>query len=586
MLRARAVVRGARCMSVPFRRAEFVSQAQAGAGSRRLVLEGRFPFVAPALIVGLAAAAVALVIGAEIYDVGDTAMHVAAVAALVAIAVLSAAVPWVGGRNRGKSGATEVAGEDVAPILQLTRDKESAEAANAAKSRYLVSVSHEILSPLNAIYGYAQLVERGDGVSPKEAARVIRRSTEHLTSLVEGLLDISLVENGVLSVKSETVRLAAFLDQIASMFRPAAEAKGLKFGYECAGPLPEFVRMDQKRLRQVLINLLTNAVKFTATGSVVLRVSYSAQIAVFEIADTGPGIALADRDAIFAPYDRGTNSKAHGKPGFGLGLPITKALVQILGGNLEVESTLGTGTCFRVTMMLGHVSGRMLEATPVRRVTGYEGERRSILVVDDDIQQLALMRQILETLGFEVAVAPSGEIALDLCASHRFDLAILDITMPGLSGWETAKRLRAQRGSAFHIVMLSADTQECRRPESKAQLRDPFIAKPFEIDALVETIGGELKLRWNWEVSGEAAQNDGAASRQMILPEGAQAHVRRLRELLDIGYVRGIEAEIRKLAEAVPDAQIVTARLYDCLDHFDLSALARILDDISYGRPA
>jgi len=574
-------------MSVPFRRAEFVPRAQVGAGSRRLVLQGRFPFVAPALIFVLAAAAVALVIGAEIYDAGDTAMHVAAVADLVVIAVLSAAALWFGGRDRSRDGATELASEDVAPILQLTRDKESAEAANAAKSRYLVTVSHEILSPLNAIYGYAQLVERGDGVSPKEAARVIRRSTEHLTSLVEGLLDISLVENGVLTVKSETVRLVAFLDQIASMFRPAAEAKGLKFGYEVTGPLPEFVRMDQKRVRQVLINLLSNAVKFTAAGSVVLRISYSAQIAVFEITDTGPGIAPADRDAVFAPYERGTNAHANMKSGFGLGLPITRALVQILGGNLEMESTLGTGTCFRVTMMLGHVSGRMLEAMPIRRVTGYEGERRSILVVDDDIQQLALMRQILETLGFEVAVAPSGEIALDLCATDRFDLVILDISMPGLSGWETARRLRSRWGSAIRIVMLSANTQECRRHESEGQSCDPFIAKPFDIDALVDTIGSELKLHWNWEVSGEGALNDDrTAKHQVILPDSAQDHVRRLRELLDIGYVRGIEAEIKKLAEAVPDAQAIASRLYDCLDHFDLSALARILDDISYGRLA
>jgi len=197
------------------------------------------------------------------------------------------------------------------------------------------------------------------------------------------------------------------------------------------------------------------------------------------------------------------------------------------------------------------------------------------------------MRQILETLGFEVAVAPSGEIALDLCATNRFDLVILDISMPGLSGWETARRLRSRWGSAVRIVMLSANTQECRRPESEGQSCDPFIAKPFDIDALVDTIGGELKLHWNWEVSGEAELNDDSAAKyQVILPDSAQAHVRRLRELLDIGYVRGIEAEIKKLAEAVPDAQAIAARLYDCLDHFDLSALARILDDISYGRLA
>lgn len=538
------------------------------------------------LIFGLFVAAIALVVAAEIYDNNDTPMHFAAAADLLAIAVLSVAAHRLRARVGHKFNAADPAIDDPAPILQLTRDKEAAEAANAAKSRHLVSVSHEILSPLNAIYGYAQLVERGEGVSPKEAARVIRRSTEHLTSLVEGLLDISLVENGVLNVKSDTVRLVAFLDQIASMFRPSAETKGLEFRYELRGPLPEFVRMDQKRVRQVLINLLSNAIKFTAAGSVTLRISYSSQIAVFEIADTGPGIALEDRDAIFAPFERGGDTKAHIKPGFGLGLSITRALVQILGGNLEMESEVGSGTRFRVTMMLSHVSGQMLEAAPAQRVIGYEGDRRSILVVDDDIQQLALMRHLLESLGFETAVAPSGEIAIDLCATTRFDLAILDISMPGLSGWETARCLRSRWGTSIRIFMLSANVHECRRPDVGSQVHDLFIAKPFDIDAAIDAIGRELNLHWIRDVPGAGASRaDRASDKPLMLPDAALAHIGRLRELLDIGHVRGIEAEIKKFAEAAPDAQALIVRLYDCLDHFDLSALAQILENICDERP-
>jgi len=543
--------------------------------------------VASALTWGLPLAAIALIIGAELYDGRDTLMHYAAVGDLLAMAVLAAIAHRFRDREKEKSTGVGPVFEDRAPLLQLMRDKEVAEAANATKSRYLVSVSHEILSPLNAIYGYAQLVERGDGVSPKEAARVIRRSTEHLTSLVEGLLDVSLVENGVLSVKSDTVRLAPFLDQIASMFRPSAESKGLEFRYESPAALPEFVRMDQKRVRQVLINLLSNAIKFTAAGSVTLRISYSSQIAVFEVADTGPGIAVDDHDAIFAPFERSGNVNAHGKPGFGLGLSITRALVQILGGNLEMESKVGSGTRFRVTMMLSHVSGQMLEPTEARRVTGYEGERRSILVVDDDIQQLTLMCHLLETLGFEATAAPSGEIAVDLSAATPFDLAILDISMPGLSGWETASVLRSQWGAALRIVMLSANVQESRRPNIGTQVHDLFIAKPFEIDAAIDAIGDQLNLQWIWDASGPGGTKAGnTAARPLLLPDAALPHVERLQELLRIGHVRGIEAEIKKFAAAAPDAQDIVARLFGCLDHFDLSALAKILENICDGRLA
>ena len=158
------------------------------------------------------------------------------------------------------------------------------------------------------------------GVDPQEAARVIRRSAEHLTNLVEGLLDISLVENGVLRVNSEVVRLPALIDQIVSMFRPSAAVKGLAFRCELPERLPEFVRTDQKRLRQVLINLLSNAIKFTETGTVTLRVAWSGQTAVFEVIDTGPGIAEADRERIFTRYERaGESGRPQGWRGSGPG---------------------------------------------------------------------------------------------------------------------------------------------------------------------------------------------------------------------------------------------------------------------------
>jgi signal transduction histidine kinase/DNA-binding NarL/FixJ family response regulator len=456
----------------------------------------------------------------------------------------------------------------------LRRQKQVAETANAAKSRYLASVSHEIRSPLNAIYGYAQLLERNSAVNPLDAARVIRRSAEHLNDLVEGLLDISLVENGIMRVASDTVRLGPFIDQVVSMFRPAAAAKGLEFRLETEGRLPDCVRTDQKRLRQVLINLLSNAVKYTGSGSVTLHVRYAGEVAVFEVRDTGPGIAADAQEAIFAPFDRGVATGTSG--GVGLGLPISRAMVHILGGQLELDSSPGEGSCFRVRLHLPYVPGqREAEATP-GRIVGYEGARRSVMVMDDDASQLAFVRSALKALGFDVAAAPDGDTALALCASGAFDLALLDVTVPGRNGWEVAEQLRATQGDGLRIVMLSANAHERHGPEGIAPSHDLFLVKPVEIDALVQAIGSQLDLTWALEHSVDRHK----PVQDTHLPDAAQPHIERLQQHLKLGHVRGIEAEIRELASAAPEAESLIADLYACLDRFDLAGLGRRLDGI------
>lgn len=538
------------------------------------------------LIALLVLTAIALVALAEFFAASSSALHVTLAVILLAILLLLIS-------DRRTAPASVVSGAMVAGdaadadlLMPLLRDKEAAESANVAKSRYLAHVSHEMRAPLNSIYGYAQLVERNDAIDPADAAKVIRRSAEHLTNLVEGLLDLSAVETGVLRVASDTVRFGPFLEQIASMFRPAALAKGLGFHSDLPDRLPEHVRLDQKRVRQVLINLLSNAIKFTASGSIIFRVRYSAPIAVFEVIDTGPGVPEADRERIFAAFDRGTNQDSLAQPGAGLGLSITEALVRILGGKLELESEPGTGSCFRLTLMLGQASGQMLDTGPVRRVVGYEGERRSVLVADDDIQQLSLMRHLLEALGFEVAVAPNGETAVTLCRARHFPLVILDISMPGISGWETAAALRAEHGGTIRILMLSGNAHELNVPSSGPPVHDHFLVKPFDIDMVVDVIGQQLDLRWIWSVVGEEPAASAPAPERERVPAAAMAHVHRLRDLIRIGHVRGIEAEIALFADAAPDRRDLADRFYAYLDRFDLPGLTQQLDKIEDGHPA
>jgi signal transduction histidine kinase len=500
----------------------------------------------------------------------DDYLHVLTGVALVGMAVIA----LVGRRwlRRHQEAPGALAG--------LERAVAVAETANLAKSRYLANVSHEIRSPLNAIYGYAQLVER-DGVGAQEAARVIRRCSEHLTSLVEGLLDIAQVENGILRVRIEEVHLEPFIEQIVAMMRPAAAAKGLDFVYEPPAWLPGLVRMDQSRFRQVLINLLSNAIKFTDHGRVTLRVGYSGQTATFEIIDTGPGIAATDQERIFAAFERGEDADLQRHPGAGLGLVISRAIVDILGGKLELESTPGTGSCFRVTLMLGEVAGTLMPKAQQTRISGYEGRPRSILIVEDDFEQRAFIDRLLREIGFAVVAAPSGEAALELSAETGFDLAILDISLPGMSGWDVAMHLRERIGQDIRIIMLSANVQELHRPGFRSPAHDHFLVKPIGFEALTRAIGGLLDLRWQYEGDESDARSVTVAeSSRCRLPDAALPHVGRIRELLRIGHVRGIEAEIRKLAEAAPQANTLADQLYLCLDQFDLAGLERTLERI------
>jgi len=462
-----------------------------------------------------------------------------------------------------------------AKLETALRGKEAAEIANLAKARYLANVSHEIRSPLNAIYGYAQLVEQKADVRPHDAARVIRRCAEHMTSLVESLLDISRLENGLLRVRSEIVRLPDFLDQIVWMMRPAAEAKGLTFVHELPARLPEFVKTDPSRLRQALLNLIGNAIKFTDEGSVTLRIAWRGQVASIEIEDTGPGIAPEDQQRIFDPYEQVTGG--HARPGVGLGLPITKAIIEILGGQLELASEPGRGSCFRVTLMLSEPANALAPDAPQRRIVGHEGPQRSILLVDDDPDQRDFLERFLTACGFEVVALPNGETAVALCGSRKFDLTVLDISLPGISGWETAARIREALGQDIVIVMASANAQEFHRPEYHQPTHDHFLVKPYRLDKMAEAIAALLHLSWKWEATGDPDDALGPASRGG-LPRAAAPHVERLRERIQIGHVRGIEAEIALLAEAAPRHGKLVSALYAALDEFDLAGMAKLLE--------
>jgi len=381
--------------------------------------------------------------------------------------------------------------------LQEAKDK--AESANLAKTRYMTGLSHELRTPLNAIYGFAQILEKDPKMPShrRESVTTIRRSSEHLAGLIEGLLDISRIEAGRLEIMRDRINLRMFLKQVSSIFDEEARDKGVAFTVEIRGNFPTWVGFDEKRLRQILVNLLSNALRYTEKGSVRLKVTYRNEIAVFEVTDTGVGIDPSFIPRIWRPFERADHSIARGS---GLGLTITKLLVEILGGEIEVESKPGAGSTFRVRLMLPsmlhdtiHESGIASDARSLP-VVGYAGPRRSIMVVDDDLHHLALVKHVFEPLGFAVVTAPNAEFARGLLGDFVPDLFILDIDMPGQDGWSLAQHLRHEKLVGVPIIMISGHAKDAEEPTEKLALYDAFISKPYNLDDLVMRAAELLKL--------------------------------------------------------------------------------------------
>lgn len=369
---------------------------------------------------------------------------------------------------------------------ELQRARKAADAANLAKSRFIVGISHEIRTPLNTISGYAQLLNK-DPAHLADAVRVISRSATHLTGLIDGLIDVSRIENGSVRIQRAPVNLHDLLEQLGDMFRLQAATRGIQFSHNRAPHLPQWVYSDEKRLRQILINLISNAIKYTPQGSASLAVHWRNPVAEFEIKDTGVGIAADDMKRIFEPFER--INTVRGQPGVGLGLTITRLLADIMGGQVTVESQPGAGSVFRVKMFFSEAPGTGRKAESAAVAQGNAGITRTILVADDDPGHLDLVRGILSPLGCRLLFAQDGAECLRLYREHRPNLILLDIAMPQMNGWEVARTIRGQeQDEEVSILMVSANVHDFQRPRHVDDPHDDYLFKPYDVEEMRERV--------------------------------------------------------------------------------------------------
>ncbi|MEF7614675.1 ATP-binding protein [Aquincola sp. MAHUQ-54] len=471
----------------------------------------------------------------------------------------------------------------------LQEAKRAADAANQAKSRYITTISHELRTPLNSILGYAQLLEEDEAMPEhrRRAVGVIRRGGDHLLGLIEGTLDIARIESGKFALQPQPMRFRETVHELARLFELQAEGKGIAFEPEIADTLPQVVRADEKRLRQILINVLGNAVKFTSQGRVAFRVGWARELARFEIEDSGPGMSDDELDRAFEPFMRGSAAGMSASGGTGLGLTIAKMLTDLMGGEMTVKSQLGVGTKFTIRLFLPELRAEQAATAQVQqRRTGYAGPRRRVLAVDNEEVDRGFLASVLEPLGFEVVHAASGEEALARVAAVAPDAILMDLAMPGIDGWETLRRLRAQGLSAAPAAIVSANAFDKGLENDVGIAPEDFIVKPVRVPELLDWLGRRLALQWTHAPAAPPSREAGAGGPAATGRLPPRDQLEALDELVSLGYVRGIVRKLDEIEAGDAATRRFVSRLRALAQGFQLDAMHAALREALAGTAA
>lgn len=448
-------------------------------------------------------------------------------------------------------------------LMQLKQAKEAAEIANKAKSDFLSHMSHDLRTPLNSLLGYVQILERKEDFPAKylNEIKIIGQSSEYLLSLINDLLDLTKIESNKLELMLHTFNAREFISPIVEMFSNQSKKKELQFIYKIEDDLPIGLYGDENRIRRILSNLLENAFKYTEQGSIAFTVSYKDNVIVFKIKDSGCGINKENLQAIFEPFNQ--FSRKVDNDGVGLGLYITQYLVELMQGTLSIKSQLNKGTTCLLTLPLPARQYTSPALDKYETITGFQGDLKTVLVVDDKPYNLEVLKAMLEPLGFKVVCVNSGLACLEQLQKLFIDIILLDMVMPTINGIETCKRIhQLELSHQPKIIMITANAFTEDREQSLAVGCDDFLAKPVILNQLLEIFEKHLNLQWVYKANIENVKQKpfGLESLRVLVAEDNEI----CRLLMDQNLKEaGLEAVFAE--EGNQALQMIQSSTFDCI---------------------
>ncbi|MCC3406175.1 MAG: PAS domain S-box protein [Microcoleus sp. PH2017_10_PVI_O_A] len=483
--------------------------------------------------------------------------------------------------------------------IKMQQAKEAAEAANKAKSTFLANMSHELRSPLNAVIGFAQVMIRSKNLSPEnqEDVGIILRSGEHLLALINQVLDLSKIEAGRTTINEKSFDLYRLLDDLEDMFALKAEEKGLQLIFDRDAEVPHYISTDEVKLRQVLINLLNNAIKFTSQGGVSVQVKggkrnlhknsadempgrYSLH---FEVQDTGAGIAAEEIHQLFEAFVQTTTGK-DSQEGTGLGLAISRQFVQLMGGEITVSSEVGKGALFQFDIQVHLVEASDIESKKaLGRVVALEPNQPPyrLLIVDDKPLNRQLLVKLLSPLGFQLREANNGQEAVDIFRDWEPHLIWMDMRMPVMDGYEATKQIKTTTGGqATAIVALTASVLEEERAVILSTGCDDFMRKPFREEDIFAAMGKHLGVRYIYEEPTEVSvAGAGESSKEVLTPEDLASlspdwRTQFKQNILSVD-MEAIASSIAQIGTINPS---LAGTLQDCINNFEYDKILNVID--------